>query len=224
MRFTRMYMSMFGLVLLICISCKTESKHASETVCENPHYGGELCTTDDRIYFISASMDPGSRRIMCYDKTSEMCNVLCGIPGCGHDSSDCNGVVASGGSSAYGLGVLNDKIYWLEDTGKENGAPVRCIVRMNPDGTSQEVVRQVESADPYEKIIADTILSDYIDDYLVIGVIVLRKEENTNNERAYLSLRAYSLTDPEKDITILDEAAYGNLYFVSVGIMCIILL
>ena len=181
----------------------------------NVHMTAELDVTADAVYFLSHEQKDGYRKIIYYDKKSGQSGILCGKPECTHDTPDCNAIPADKMGAPFGLRVLKNKIYWIADKMSGGLLDGRSLYRMNPDGTGREEVRTLLPEEQRNRMISGSRYADYTDDYVIVGGGIGTIESGTFKQT--LLLRAYSLSDPGKDLVILDEENTGTLYFCISG-------
>ena len=217
-------MKRFYVLLLVLLfvtagsACGKSPENGGSTDPKTPrnlHMTAELYAADDYVIYLTHYLENGCRKFMYYDKGSGVSSVLCGKPECMHDTDECNAVVATSGGSVYGMGVLKNKICWIADKMTENEYQGKYLYRMNLDGTGREEIRMLWSPEQQDQMITGGLLADYSDDYVIVGGG--RSGISSGEDRLFLTMRAFSLSDPDKDIILFDEENSGSLYFCVSG-------
>ena len=213
---------LFLFVIFIMLAGTACSKNVSDTSRDlntfadgNLHMSADLYADDDVVVFLTHYQEDGCRRFMYYDNASGICSILCGKPECTHDSEECNAIVGSSSTSAFGMGILHDKIYWIADNHSESGYKGKYLYQMNLDGTGRNEVRQIVSPDQRDQMITSNMFVGYTDEYMIIAGG--RHGISSGTEHLYLTLRAYSLVNSQKDLILYDEEVSGALYFCISG-------
>ena len=208
------------MIIIICClllsSCKTQkvSIESNEYLDKNNHLYGELVSANNVLYFITTDQETGYKKIMYYDKITESCNCLCGKPECTHDSLACNAVISQG--SAFGIGLLRDKIYWIADKiSKNNMYEGRFLYQMNPDGTERKEIRMISEPGNTDTVISGSVHVGYSDDYIILAGG--RSVMSSGNQHYYETIQAFSFSDPKEDFQILDIETNGRLYLYVSG-------
>ena len=182
---------LFSILTALCVlllsSCDTTAPHTNghDLQLEYATSNGRLCKSGS-VYYTYAW-----NRLLYYDDASDSSGVLCGRADCSHQDVNCNAYVDT---SAAGIQVYDNKIYWIEN--------FNTLCRADLDGSHHEQVRKVERIDGYDARLY--LHRGFL--YTSVGTVLVKGAQTWVD----LNIYQYDMTDPQSEPNLLYTGTYDN--------------